>query len=391
MTGPRSLSARSRAGHRSGWGLALFCCLVAAPIALAQEPPADAKVNPFQKDETDRAVDKAVAWLLRQQAEDGSIDKDSRGRKGKGGIASNSTAMTSLAIMSMASVGHEPGDKTPEGQALRKALTCVLEPRRQRKDGYLGGEDGSRMYGHGITTLMLAEMLGMGVDEEMDKQIRARLKPALDLILRSQKLGKEQRFKGGWRYEPESRDADLSVSVWQVMALRSARNAGLDIPKEAIDQAADYIRRSYPNYRPEQKGQALQPAGFSYQPDGQGKYAMAAAGLLAMQVCGFYDDPTVRGSADWLLANKPAWESEWVMYGTYYYAQGMYQRGGKHADEARKIVQSILLPRQAKDGEQAGSWDSHYGEERNAGRVYSTSMAILSLSVKHHYLPIYQR
>ena len=75
------------------------------------------------------------------------------------------------------------------------------------------------------------------------------------------------------------------------------------------------------------------------------------------------------------------------MYGTYYYAQGMYQRGGDHADTARKLVQEMLLKEQ--DGN--GSWEAKNGEERNAGRVYCTSMAVLSLSVKYHYLPIYQK
>ncbi|MEL7338073.1 MAG: hypothetical protein AAFN70_17905, partial [Planctomycetota bacterium] len=67
--------------------------------------------------------------------------------------------------------------------------------------------------------------------------------------------------------------------------------------------------------------------------------------------------------------------------------QGMHQVGGQYAKESAKIVADMLLPRQRRDG----SWLAPGGEERNVGMVYSTSLAILSLSVRYHYLPIYQR
>src|SRR3989442_6750 len=82
-------------------------------------------------------------------------------------------------------------------------------------NAYYGEKDGSRMYGHGIITLMLSEMIGMGVDADMDKLIRQRLQKAVDLILRSQRVQKDQRNKGGWRYTPDSDSADLSVTIWQ--------------------------------------------------------------------------------------------------------------------------------------------------------------------------------
>ena len=342
--------------------------------------------NPFQKDAVDRALERAVAYLIGQQSDDGAIVDGNRSRRGRS-IATNSTAMTSLAIMAIASLGHQPGDPTPEGTALGKALDCVLDERRQTRDGYFGSRDHSRMYGHGITALMLGEILGMGVDEEQDTLIRKRLDKALECILRSQKVPKEQRFRGGWRYSPDSRDADLSVTVWQVMALRSAKNAGLDIARDEIDEAADYVRRSHHSRR-DSSGRLADPVRpFAYQPGSRAEYSTAAAGVLALQVCGFYDDPTVIGASDWLLQETPNWNSSWFFYGTYYYAQGMYQRGGRHAAEARKRVREIMLKLQQKEG----YWEARGGQERSAGRVYATSLAVLSLSVKYHYPPIYQR
>ena len=161
------------------------------------------------------------------------------------------------------------------------------------------------------------------------------------------------------------------------MALRSAKNAGLDVPSEAIEQAIGYIRRCYHDRN----------EGFAYQAGGHPDYAMVAAGLLSMQVCGEYDAEEVHGAADWLMDRDPHYGHHWFFYGTYYYAQGMYQRGGRHADKARRKVQELLLRRQ-HDG---GYWVADGGQERSAGKVYTTAMAVLSLSVKYHYLPIYQR
>lgn len=324
-------------------------------------------------EKTDQAINKAVRFLTTQQQDDGKIaDKGDR----------NATAMTSLALMAMAAVGHQPTDSSREGQAMKKALAYVLRPDRQDKQGYLGGPDGSRMYGHGIITLMLSEMLGMGVDAKQDDLIRDRLQKAVDLILKAQAVNKNEHNRGGWRYEPRSNDSDLSVTVWEVMALRSARNAGLDVPKEAIDRAVEYIKRCFK--KPRREGE---PSGCGYQAGRSPEYAMAAAGLLSLQVCGAYDTFEVKSSADWLKAYKLDYNREWFFYGTYYYSQGMYQRGGEHAVHARKTVEEMLLPKQ--EGE--GAWEARHGQERGAGKVYATAMGVLALAVKYHYLPIYQR
>ena len=294
------------------------------------------------------------------------------------------TAMTSLSLLALASCGHQPADPTPEGQAMKKALAFVLRPEVQEKDGYFGQTDGSRMYGHGITTLMLAEMLGMGADVAQDEMIREKCRRAIDLILRSQKVSKSDNNRGGWRYSPDSGDSDMSVTVWQTMALRAAKNAGMDVPRQAIDDAVGYIRRLY-QPDTERRG-TTKLGGFGYQSKGR-ETSTTAEGLLAMQVCGQYDAEEVIGASDRLLKEGLRQGERWFFYTTYYYAQGMYQRGGKHSEEGRRVVSELLLPLQSREG----WWEGINGEERQGGRVYATTMAMLSLAVKNHFLPIYQR
>lgn len=351
----------------------------AASTALHAQEPANTEptASVFQKDATDIAIDKAIAYLISKQRDDGAIiDK---------GI---DTTMTALSIMAMASVGIQPTDVSPEGQVMQKALAFVLKDDRVDDKGYFGNKDGSRMYGHGIITLMLTEMLGMGGTAEQDQLIHDRCQKAIDVILSSQKEKKPTHYRGGWRYTPDSKDSDLSATVWQLMALRSAKNDGLQVPGTAIQDAVEYLKRSYASPLDENGLPEKKASGFSYEPhQNNPTYTMTAAGLLAMQVCGEYESPLVAGASDWLLEHPPAWNQRFCMYGTYYYSQGMYQRGGEHAKTAEKLVQEMLLEKQSGDG----SWLAENGEERNHGAVYSTTMSVLSLSVKYHYLPIYQK
>lgn len=322
-----------------------------------------------------RSAEKAVAYLMKQQQDSGAIVENNR----------HHTTMSALAIMAMLAVGHKPADETPEGIALRNALEYVLKPDRIDDNGYFGGRDNSRMYGQGIITLMLAEVMGMGVNDQQDKLIRKRLASAVELIFKAQAVRKsDKRHEGGWRYNPDAKDSDLSVVAWQLIALRAAKNAGIDVPKESIDQAIDYVKRCYRQYD-KNKSQGY----FCYMPgDSNMRFGSAAGGFCVLQICGEYEAAEVKGAADYFLNyDIPSLQDkEHFYYGMYYYAQGMFQRGGKYARKAQEIVRELLLDRQLDDG----SWPLGV-KDQQGGKVYVTSLAVLSLSIHYHFLPIYQR
>lgn len=346
-------------------------CLVAALIfttairpATAQEEADSARVN--------EAFKRAGQFLITcQDPATGAIHNRLR----------NETTMTALAILSFAAMGHQPSDPTPEGRSMKRALDFVLLPENQDATGYFGKADGSRMYGHGIITLALAEMLGMGTSEAQDTLIRERCRKAIDLIIRAQRVPKNEANRGGWRYTPDASDSDMSVTCWQTMALRAARNAGLDVPKESIDLAVRYIKGLYDSGN---HGRGY--GGFGYSSRGS-EPSTTAEGLLALQVCGDYDSEEVKVSSDRLMKTGLRVGDRWFFYTAYYYAQGMYQRGDKHAAAARKQMADLLIPIQSREG----WWDGVGGEERQGGKVYATALAVLALSVKNHFLPIYQR
>jgi len=349
--------------------------IVAASTLILSPPAVEAADESAISDEVKNAIERGINAILRTQRDDGAlVDR------------AHATAMTSLSIMALASIGVTPEPSTERGRACSRALEFVLLPRNQTV-GYFGHHDNSRMYGHGMTTLMLTEMLGMGATIDQNHRMTAALTAALRVILAAQAVAKPPAMQGGWRYTPASRESDLSVSVWQIMALRSAKNNGLEVPDDAIGQAIGFLKRCFSSLINEDGVPIDRAAGFTYTPGmQQPTFAMTAAGMLAMQTCGLYESPVVAAAGRWLLEKPPQPDERYFFYGLYYYAQSLHQLGDEAAEAARKNVARLLLPMQGDDGTWSGQ-----GEERNIGTVYATALAILSLTVRYHYLPIYQR
>ena len=328
--------------------------------SLSAAPP-----GPAERD-VDEAIVKALRFLASQQQPSGGWNVDSYGGE--------ATSAASLAVMSFLAAGHVPAEG-PYGESINRGVQYVLS--HQEPNGLLVSRKGhGPMYDHGISTLMLAEVSGMVPEQQADATKKG-LERAIRLILESQLVRKQNSQSGGWRYQPESTDSDLSVTGWQLLALRAAKDIGTDVPAANIDLAIEYVK----------KCASRDGRGFCYQPGGGATPVLTGTGLLALQVCGEDDCAEVHGAADYLRVRPLRYADPWFFYGVYYTTIAMYKRGGDDWDRARPALFQELLANQQPDG----SWRANNGNEAPFGRVYSTSMAVLALSVEYGYLPIYQR
>jgi hypothetical protein len=308
--------------------------------------------------EVDRAVEKALKFLHDNQRSDGSWKLQQ---------LDNNTAVTSLAVMAFLSAGYVPGEGK-YGETVQKGVEWVLK--RQLPNGLLATDNAQyEMYQHGICTLMLAEVVGM-TEGKLTDEVREKLGKAVEVILQAQ--CKNDTHKGGWRYTHTSRDADMSVTGWQIMALRAAKNVGCDVPPESIDNAIDYIKRCRESH-----------GGFRYMVNSHVTIPCTCTAILALELCGKeqHRSPEVLDAAAYLLRSPPRWGQAHQFYAFYYCAQATFQLGGNYWNHFRPLLQKDLLDNQRPNG----SWDSEFGP------FYSTAMAVLALTVEDRLLPIYQR
>ena len=315
--------------------------------------PFCARADVVMDDATKKSTAMALEWLARQQATDGSFSD---------GAYSHNTAITGFAMLAFMSQGHLPnqGLYGPEVSMAAKFLIASARP----EDGYLVGSRGGNMYCHGMATLALSELWGQTGDDEM----KPTLKKAVDLIIRSQNP------QGGWRYEPAPTGADISVTIMQVMALRSAKNNGLHVPDATMKKAIAYIKSCY------------RPAigGFTYQPgSGSPGFARTAAGCCVLFLSGEYSAKEIPQAVEYL---KRGFDSPiHFYYGQYYAAHAMYQVGGTEWENWYNRLNNYFMTRQSPDG----SWGQT--NRREVGPVYQTAIAVIALSAPAHYLPIFQR
>ena len=187
------------------------------------------------------------------------------------------------------------------------------------------------MYGHGFATLFLAEVYGMSSEQTL----REKLVRAVDLIVNT------QNDEGGWRYQPKRQDADISVTICQVMALRAARNAGLFVPNETIDRCIDYVKRSQ-----------NADGGFMYKltAPGDSRFPRTAAGVVALYSAGIYEGEEIDKGLDYLMKQLPEAKAvqleAYYFYGHYYAVQAMWQAGGDHWQRWYPAIRDALLARQ---------------------------------------------
>ena len=295
-----------------------------------------------------RVVDKGLRYLARTQNEKGYW----------GGTYGNSSGIVGLAALAFMAHGEVPGEGN-YGRSLSRALEYILS--QSREDGLVSAGSGSTMYNHGFATLALAEACGMS----KRKDLLPKLERAVQLIIKSQNQ------LGGWRYTPNSQDADITVTGCQMMALRAAKNAGIDVPEEVIKKGVAYIKRC-----------SCPDGGFGYQAGSGGSgVARTGIGVVILSLCGEHESPEVAKGVNY-LRSRPYESSSYYYYALYYCSQALFQAGGKTWESWNANTVNKLISSQREDG----SWS-----QGNYSAAYPTAMALLALEVNWQLLPIYQK
>jgi hypothetical protein len=335
-------------------------------LSLAATPALTQKQNPFDVEareylgtpKSEASVVKGLEYLASKQAANGHWDS---------GNYRDDAAISGLCTLAFLSAGHQPG-RGKYGEVLNKAVDYLSES--TRSDGLIGrgNSAGPPMYGHGFAALCFAELYGMTKRADF----KAKLENAIQMTIKAQ--GSE----GGWRYQPNSPDADISVTAVQVVSLRAAANAGIKVPEETVNKAMAYIKRCQNNA----------DGGFSYQTTQHGSGpARTGAGLLCLALT------NQKGSSEWdkglkYLVDHPLQSYDWMykqheFYAYYYCTQAFYQAGG----QPWKTWFTYMRDRLVESQQPEGYWSEYSG----AGREYATAMSVLVLQVPAGLLPIYQK
>jgi hypothetical protein len=356
-----------------------------------QDVPDFSVIPESQWQSVERSVDRAIEFLMSQQHRDGSF-----------GLADvERPAVTALCCMAMLSRGHildTSSSATKESRAIVRGVDYVLS--RQRDDGLLGHSIEATTHGqylkymsynHAICGMFLTEVYGM-TDPERAKRIEIAVDAALKLTrqtqLRKIPMEFEVRDRGGWRYLNDFHHmqlySDLSVSSWFVMFLRSAENAGFDVPVQWAKESIDYVIRCYDK----------KLGVFCYGPGrtGHTTRGLCGAGIVCLFLTGHKEPEMEKRSGKWILDhpydryNHKINPNEHFHYGLYYQSQAAMQIGGRVWEQFYPQMAKTLITHQAADG----GWQRE-GKRPEIGRVYPSAMTILALTTPYQLLPIYQR
>ena len=249
------------------------------------------------------------------------------------------------------------------GKTIDMSVEFVMK--NTRDSGYIALRDNSineNMYGHGFSMLFLSQAYGM----TQKKEIGDKLRKAVKLTIKSQNK------QGGWRYQPRPSDADLSVTVCQIMGLRGARDAGVDVPNDIRQKCIEYVEKSQNkngSFRYTQRG-------------GHTTFAMTAAGVTSLYSAGIYEGENIDNALKYLKKFKPSGVARGghYFYSHYYAVQAMWHAGGEHWNEWYPAIRNELVKSQAADG----SWPSS-----EAGPEFGAAMGAIILQMPLNILPVF--
>lgn len=318
------------------------------------------------------SVNRGLEWLATQIDNEGAFSAGAR--------TNGQPALTALSVMAFLSRGHRPG-LGPFGESINRAIDFTISC--QKPSGLIcyGAYDAesafnaSDTYNHAISILMLGEVYGMTTGQRAIR-VRQAIEKGLAFTHALWITPKSSAETGGWRYLHSRFQSDLSVTGWYVASLRSLKNAGFDVPKEVMDRTSQYVVYCY-----------SQPArAFSYRGPMQPRFtvAMTGAGILSLALAGQPNHPCAVAAGETLAHQQFSSGMPRCYYACYYASQAAAQLGGTTWISVYRNVAAFLLSVQSENGQWPLSDQPEYGP------VYSTSLAILSLTPHFQLLPIYQ-
>jgi hypothetical protein len=338
---------------------------IALALSLLTRTPAHAQLTQDRYGETvprdiREMYDRGLKYLADKQSPNGDWPG---GQSGPG--------ITGLCLMSFLASGEDPNFGLYSGH-IRKALRNLIKS-QNASTGYLGNS----MYHHGFGMLALAEAYGV-VDErnlwpEGQGEGQRTIGAALELAVRAAVTAQKKNTMGGWRYSPDSTDADTSVSGAVLVGLLAARNAGIEVPDESIDRAIAFYKSMTSD-----KGQVAYAGGMGGFDE---SLARVSIGTLVYSLARRKDLPQYEAALGFLkdhLENPPGAYQE---YTRYYQAQALFQGDVESWEKWNKLLVQQLKQAQQPDGSFVGQFGAELG----------TSMSLLSLALNYKFLPIYER
>lgn len=325
---------------------------------------------------TEEAVRLGLEWLARQQGRDGSWSLAGPYSDGVPRDVDNHQAATAMALLAFQGHGdtHLKGDFQKNVAQGWKWLSQEMDA-----DGnfYHEGPFHHRFYTQAQCSIALLEIYGMTKDPKFKEPALRVLKYLLD----------NQAPEGGWRYTPKT-DSDCSVTGWVVMALQSARMAGLEVPEENLRRVEKFLDRIAQH----------DGARYPYQQGGEVKLSMTAEALLCRQYLGWSrDDPRLVAGMEWITSenNLINFQSGRDVYYWYYATQAAHHMEGDYWKRWNTVMRQVLPEQQVKRGKEAGSWDPDKPSQDqwspHGGRLYVTCLSIYMLEVYYRHLPIYTK
>ncbi len=341
--------------------------------------------------QTEQAIENGLLFLAKYQRADGSWHLEDFDEKVE---IRSETAATALSLLSFQGAGYTHR-QFKYVSVCERALAWMIKNQRPNGDLYVRTElksDGNAwLYSHAIATLALCEAYGMTQDES----IKQNAQRAIDFLVQSQ-----DPQAGGWRYQPKI-GSDTSVTGWCMMALKSAELSGLDVSKESYSGILKWLETS----------QASETQKYLYRYNWQAADSpttrhgrlptpvMTSVGLLMRLYLGWRrDHPEMQRGTDWLMERPPtegtAQNPQRDTYYWYYATQVMFHMGGERWKAWYGSLYPMLIRTQEKGGDFVGSWEpigripDAWG--RFGGRLYVTTLNLLSLEVYYRHLPIYE-